>query len=148
MPGREHEDAAGLPQDRGQTLQRRFDIDTQRREHIGTAGLRGQSPVAMLGNLHAAGREHKGIGGGNIQRGGAIAAGAADVDRVFRNVDRDHPAAQGADRAGQLGHRFAARPQSHQQAADLHLRRLAVHDEAKGGFRLFLAQSLAGGEAP
>ena len=44
----------------------------------------GQRAVAVLGHRHAAAGHDEGHGGGDVQRAGGVAAGAADVDRVRR----------------------------------------------------------------
>ncbi len=79
---REQEGAAGGAQDVGQPVQRHVDVDAERGQHVGPAGARGQRPVAVLGDRHAAAGDDEGDGGGDVQRAGIVAAGAADVDRV------------------------------------------------------------------
>ena len=56
----------------------------------------------MFRNRHAAGRDHQGNGGGDIERMLPIATGAAYVNGVFRRSHADHPLPHGKRRAAEM----------------------------------------------
>jgi hypothetical protein len=79
--GKEEADA-----DVRQRLFRRFggaiEVEAQRLQRVGRAGLGTGGAVAVLGHRHAAGRDDQADGGGDVERVVPVAAGAADVDGV------------------------------------------------------------------
>ena len=72
-------------------------------------------PVAVLGDVRARARHHQRGDGGDIERAGAVAAGAAGVDHVCAGVDHDHALAHGAGEAGQFGRGLAFHLQRDQE---------------------------------
>ena len=108
------------------------DLDAERGQRVGGAGLRRQRAVAVLGDGNAGAGDDEGRGGRDVVAAGGIAAGADDVDGVGRRLDPGHLLAHGGDRAGDLVDGLAAHPQRRQERADLHRRRLARHDDAEG----------------
>ena len=83
---------------------------------------------------------HEGGRGGDVERAGAVAAGAARC-RSPRPAPRSRSIRARMARTApvDLRHRLAADPHGHQQAGDLRRRRLAGHDDAEGGLGLALA---------
>ena len=121
-----------------------IDLDAERAEHVGRAGLRRQRAVAVLGDRHAGARDDEGRAGRDVEGAGGIAAGADHVDRVRRRRHAQHLGAHGGDRAGDLVDGLAAHAQRHQQAAHLRGRRFARHHAVEGGGRLLARQRGAG----
>ena len=110
----EQEHRPGLLQDAGELSGVGIDVDAELGQHVGATGAAGEGAIAVLGHRHAGTREDKGDGGRDVEGGGAIAAGAADVDGVSRGLDGDHAGAHGADGAGQFGDGFAADAHGHE----------------------------------
>ena len=113
-------------------------------QHVGGARARRQRAVAVLGDRHAGARDDEGGAGRDVDRAGAVAAGADDVDGVGGRVDPQHLGAHRRDRAGDLVDGLAAHAQRHQQAAHLRGRGLAGHHAVEGGCRLLTRQRGAG----
>ena len=125
---------------------RRFEIDAdaERLQHIGAAGARRHVAIAMLGDRHATGGDHKGGCGRNIQGAVQVAAGAAQIDGAVRNRDRAHRMAHGACGPrkflrGGLAHGEGCEKGSHADG-----RNLAGHQQRKRARGRLLAQFLAG----
>ena len=118
------------------------DVDAERGQHVGGAALRGERAVAVLGDRHAAGGHDQRGAGGDVERAGAVAAGADDVDRALRGADAMHFARITRTAAAYLVHGLAAHAQRHQQAADLRRGRVARHEH--GERRLGLSSASAG----
>jgi hypothetical protein len=95
----EQEADAGLVQRLALPVEARIDVDAQRRQHVGGAGFGGDRPVAVLGDLQSATRRHEPDGRGDVQRMQAVAAGAADVDRLVGQVQVHRGAAHGPAQA-------------------------------------------------
>ena len=111
----EEEGDAGLAEHAG--LPRGVDVDgdAERLDDVGAAAPARDRAVAVLGDGHAARRDHDRRGGREVQRVRAVAARAASVDDAREAVvDRRHP---GAHRLG---------------GGDDHLRGLAPHAERDG----------------
>ena len=62
------------------TLDVGVDVDAERGEDIGGAGLGGEGAVAVLGHRHAAAGDDERRGGRDVEGAGAVAAGADGVD--------------------------------------------------------------------
>ncbi len=98
----------------------------------------------MLGDRHATPGDDEGAGGRDVEGAGGVAAGADDIDRAGRGVDRKRLPAHDAGRAGDLVDGLAAHPERHQQRADLGRRRIAAHDDVERRLGLAFGQLLAG----
>jgi len=96
--------------------------------------------------IDAGARDDKGSAGRDVDRTGAVAAGADHVDGVGGRLDPQHLAAHRRDRAGDLVDGFAAHPERHQQPAHLRGRGLAGHHAVEGGGRFLTRQRRAGGD--
>ena len=99
--------------------------DAELLEHVGRACLRARGPVAVLRDGGAGGRCHERCGGGDVERVGAVASGADDVDdggalRRHRNDVLSHRLREAGDLVGRL----ALRAQGDEEPRDLRLRRL------------------------
>ena len=131
MRRREHEADAGFADAVADRFGRDVDLDAERGEHVGGAGLRGKAAIAMLGDRHAGAGDHEGRRRRDVDAVRAVAAGADDVDGAFGRFDPQHLLAHGGDRAGDLVDRLAAHAQRHQERADLAGRRFAGHDRCR-----------------
>ena len=100
----EQENDAGIGQHLRRHLRLQPDPHTQRFQNIGSAASGRGSAIAMLGHRHTRARHDKGHGSGNIERAMAVAAGAAQVNRIVRRIHRQHVIAHGTGRAGNLRH--------------------------------------------
>ena len=127
-------------------LGRDVDLDAERRQHVGRARARRQRAIAVLGDGHAGAGDDEGGAGRDVDRAGAVAAGADHVDGVGGSLDAQHLGAHRRHRAGDLVDGFAAHPQRHQQSAHLRGRGLAGHHAVEGGCRLVARQRRAGGD--
>ena len=138
MPGRHEEADAGLLQRLRNERHVAVDIDAERRQHVGGAGLRGQRPVAVLDHGHAcAGQQQRG-GGGDVERALVVAARAGGVDRIGRRFDPQHLLAHDPRRAGDLVDGLAAHAQRHQEGARLGGRGVSRHQDLESGLGLRL----------
>ncbi len=100
----------------------------------------------MLGDGHpAGGDDHRGERR-DVVGAGAVAAGADDVDRVFRRLHPQHARAHRRHRAGDFLDRLAAHPQRHQETADLRRRDIAREHGLEGVESLRAAEFGAGGD--
>ena len=61
-------------------LRRLLERDAELLEHVGRARLRARGAVAVLRDRGAGGRGDERGGGGDVERVGAVASGADDVD--------------------------------------------------------------------
>ena len=79
----------------------------------------------MLGHRHAASRQHKGHGGGNVQASRAIAAGPAGIDQrgalVGGEGNGQGKRAHGLSKASEFVNGFAARGDGGEQGSDLEI---------------------------
>ena len=148
MRRREHEADAGLADAVPDLLGRQVDIDAQRRQYVGGAGLRRQRAIAVLGDRHARAGDNKRRAGRNVERAGGVAAGADHVDGVRRRVDPQHLGAHRGDRAGDFIDRLAAHAQRHQKRAHLRRRRFARHHLLESGSGFLAAERGAGCDLP
>ena len=90
---RRHQEAdAGLADGAFNQREIGIEIDAERRQHVGGAALRRQRPIAMLGHRHAAAGDDQRRAGRDVERAGAVAAGADDVDGVLAVRRRAAPA--------------------------------------------------------
>ncbi len=123
-----------------------FDRDAEGLEHVGGAALRGQRAISVLGH-HATARGDQDRGErGDIDRAGAITAGPAGVDAVLaaRALECHGAAAHRGRGADQLVDRLALGAQGDEEAADLGVGRLPVHDLTDHLGHLGARQMLAG----
>ena len=107
-----------------------------RLEHVGRAAARRHRAVAVLGHRHPGRRRHQRRGGGDVDRVGAVAAGAAGVDRAVRRRHGDGAGAHGPSRGRDLGAGLALGAQRDQHCRDLGVLELPVHDRADEGLQL------------
>ncbi len=127
-------------------LRRGLQGGAQRFQHVGAA----RTPVgavAVLGDLVARARDHKGGDGADVELVGAVAAGADDVDQhIVACLERHlHGAARhGAGAAGDLVDRLALHAQRGQEGADLGIACLARHDLGHGRVDLLRWTDFAG----
>ena len=70
-------------------------VEAERFERVCRPRLGRSGAVAVLGDRHAAGRDHEAYGGRDVERVVPVAACAADVDRAFGGFNRDEPRPQG-----------------------------------------------------
>ncbi len=80
----------------------------------------------------------------DIERPMTIAAGANDIDRPGRRCDPKHSLPHRNDRAGDFSHSLAARPERHQEAAELGLGYTARENKLERGLRFGLGQARSG----
>ena len=114
----------------GRLLGREVDRHAERFEQVGRARARRGRAVAVLGHRGAAGSGDERRRGGDVERAGAIAAGARRVDQVVaRRPHGDDVRAHRASRADELVDRLALGAQRHEQARDLGRVGLAAHHE-------------------
>ena len=119
------------------------EVEPQRLERIGPAGLAACRAVAVFGHRHVAGSNHQRDRGRNIERMLPVAAGAADVDCAFGCSDPLHPGAHGQDCPGDLGRSFAAVGQFNQDFADWVVAQLAIEHAPEQRLRLGQRQAHA-----
>ena len=84
MRRREHEADAGLGDAAADMIGRDVDLDAQRGQYVGGSRARRQRAVAVLGHWHAAACHDERGAGRDIDRAGAVAAGADHVDGIRR----------------------------------------------------------------
>jgi hypothetical protein len=82
MVGRKHEADAHIAYAIGDLRGVEVDVDAQRLHGIGAARLAADAAPAMLADLAARRRNHKGRAGGDVEGVGAVAAGADDIDQI------------------------------------------------------------------
>ena len=145
MARRQHEADVGLPQRLFHEAHIGLDIDAEGRQDIGCAGLGGCGPVAVLGDRHAGGSRDNCRACRDIQGAGAIAPGAAGVQRPRRGLDAMHLGPHGAHRAHDLRHGLAAHAQRHQESADLGRGRIARHQDVESLLGLGLVEGAPAG---
>ena len=109
----------------------RPDVDAERLVHVGAAALARDRPVAVLRHAQSGSRGHECRGGRDIERAGAIAAGAARVEDIVERPRQLHRiGAHRPRQADDLGRTLALHREADQQRGDLRRRRLAAHDRA------------------
>ena len=111
--------------------------DAQRLEHVGRPALRRRGAVAVLHDARAGARGDQRGDGRHVDRAGAIAAGAARVDRAVGHVDRRREAQHRAHHRGELGDRFALRAQRDREPGGLDIGCASREDLAERGLDLF-----------
>ena len=111
---------------------RHRDAHAQGFQHVRAAARSGEGPVAVLGHARAGSGHHHRRGGRDVERAGAVAAGAAGVDDIRAGVDHDHALAHGSGESGELGRGLAFHLQSDQKCRDHRLARLAFEQHAHG----------------
>ena len=131
MGAGEHEAEAELVDRARDPVGRLLEVDAELLEHVGRARSRARGAVAVLRHRRARRRGHERRCGRDVERVGAVAAGADDVDhgRALRRHG-DDVLAHRLGEAGDLVGRLALRAQRDEEAGDLGRCRLAVHDRA------------------
>ena len=71
-----------LAQGAGRLLRLKINLDAQRLQHVGAAGLGGDGAVAVLGDSHAGGGDDERDGGGDVEGVETVAAGAANIQNL------------------------------------------------------------------
>ncbi len=126
------------------------DPDAQGGEHVGAAATAGDGAVAVLDHRHAHGGDDEGGGGADVERGRAIAAGAAGVQHaIATGLPAEHVFAQHPGGGGQFRGRLALHAQRHEKASGLGIGALAGHHRVQDGAQALLGQLAAlqqGGE--
>ena len=139
----EHEADAGSVYAGAQRVFVDFEIDAERLQHVGGAGLRRDGPVAMLGHAAASCRDDDGAGGRGVEAFPGEAPGAAGVQQGAADFDfarmPPHDARAGDEFAGC----FAAHGKPHQQRARFLGGGLACQQGVKGKFEQVDRQGLA-----
>ena len=113
-----------------------IESDTQGLEHIRRAAPRRDRSIAVFGHRNPTGRRHQRGRGGDVDRLGAVAAGAAGVDGVGRRRHPNGAGAHGASRSRHLGPRLALGAQRHEQPGDLGGLEFTIHNGADERFHL------------
>ncbi len=129
--GGEHEAEAELVDRLRDPLRGLLEAEAELLEHVRRAGRRRDGAIAVLRDAGPGRRRHDRGRRRDVERAGAVAAGAGGVDQVvaLRPHGQDVlPHRLGA--AGDLVGRLALEAERDEEAADLGLRRLAAHDLA------------------
>src|SRR6185503_3580048 len=114
-------------------------------EHVSRAAARGHRPVAVLGDRQARGGGDEGDGGRQVDRAGAVAAGAAAVgERVIGPLERRIGGAQRAGRADQLVGGLALVLEGDQQGGDRRLGEASGDELGKQGLALVPGERASG----
>ena len=116
------------------------DIHPERLEHIGAPASARRRTVSVLGHRDPRTRRDQGSRGGDIEGPGAVAPGAAGIDRTGRELERCRMRPHRLDEAGHLLDGFAPSPQRDQQAGELPRGDLTGHDLVHDVTRLIAAQ--------
>ena len=125
---REEEPEADLVDAGGDVGRSEIDPHAERLEHVGRPAPRRHGPVAVLGDHGARGRSDQRRRRRDVERVGAVAAGAAGVDQVgVRGRRRRHVGAHRPGAAGDLVGRLALHPERDQERGDLGRRGVAGH---------------------
>src|SRR5579863_9625596 len=125
-------------------LGRDVNPDPERGKNIGRARARRQGAIAMFGNGDTGARDDESGASRYVDRAGAVAAGADDVDRFGRRLDPQHLGAHRQHCTGDFLNGLAAHAKGHQQSPHLRGRSLAGHHSVEGG-RGFLARERRAG---
>jgi len=120
MRPRRHEADARLLDASFDVTRRQFQADAKRRQNIARPGFRRGRPIAMFGDRNAACGGDQRSKRRDIERPMTIAAGAT-ISIARRRCDPKHSLPHRNDRAGDFSHSLAARPERHQEAAELGL---------------------------
>ena len=140
----EHEAEAELVDRARDPLGRLLEVDPERLQHVGRARGRAGGAVPVLRDRGARRRGDERRGGGDVERAGAVAAGADDVDHggALRRHGND-VLAHGRGEPGDLVGGLALRAQRDEEPGDLGGRRLAVHDRAHQLVRVLAREVVA-----
>ncbi len=135
---REHEDDASLLERTFHRRRRHLDRDAQRLEYVGASALRGERPVAMLGDSDAGAGSKQCRRRRDVERGDGAAAGSAGIDERIRVrvVQHDHRIPHRPGDRGDFVRCLSLDAEANQQGGDLHGRRVASHDEGERGRQL------------
>ena len=126
------------------SLRAHLEVDPERLEQVGGAGLRGSGSVAVFGDLDAgAGGNERGRRR-DIECARPIATRANAVDDRFAHIDGDRGLRHRVNEPGHLVGGLAFCPQRHQERRDLSLRGVAGHDLGHGGMSLSTTQPITG----
>ena len=119
VAGRHEKADLGLPQ--GFADQRHVGVDGHAEcgEQVGRARARGERPVAVLGDRHAAARGDERCGSRDVECALGVAAGAAGIDGALGRVDAEGTGAHRLRAAGDLVDRLAPHAERHEEAAHL-----------------------------
>ena len=130
--GREHETDAHLVDAARHLLGREIDVDAERFQHVGAAGLARHGAAAVLRDLRARRGGDERRRSGDVEGVRRVAAGAAGVDEVRRRpapyLGRE--LAHHLRRGGDLADGLLLHAQADDDAGDLRGRHLAAHDLA------------------
>ena len=109
------------------------DLDAERRQRVGRAGFRRERAVAVLGDRHAGAGDDEGRAGRDVVGAGGVAAGADDVDRALRRLDRRHARRAWSRRRRRSRPTVSPRTRSAIRKPPICARRrLARHDDVEG----------------
>ena len=125
--GRETEAHPGCLDAAADAVRPQGDVDPERLKHVRTATPARRGPVAVLGHGDAGARGHQRCRRGDIEGPGAIATGAAGIDRVVGQLQGRGVRSHRVDEPGHLFDGLPLGPKRDQHAGDLDGRRLAGH---------------------
>ena len=143
MCPRRHEADARLLDTGFDVTRRQVQADAKRRQNIASPGFRRGRPIAMFGDWNAACSGDQRGKRRDIERPMTIAAGANDIDRPGA-LRPEAFSPHRNDRAGDFSHSLAARPQRHQEAAELGLGDTSRENKLERGLRFGLGQARSG----
>ena len=143
---REHEPDADLVDARGHGIRPEVDLHAEGLQDVGAAARARRGTVAVLRDPGAGRCRDDRRDGRDVERAGAIATGAARVDRARRQRDRHGGPSQRAGESRDLLHRLAAHRERGEQARKLGRGRLASHDAAHRALSLGPGQRPTGGD--
>ncbi|CDN43901.1 hypothetical protein BN871_DT_00150 [Paenibacillus sp. P22] len=146
---REHEADADLLEAFGRLHRRQADVDSERLQHIRTAGLARHRAVAMLGDPYSGSRRDDGRGCGDIEFMDARAACAASIEQaVAGRADTVGVAAHDLGESADFVHGLSFHAEGGDDGADLGGGRLSLHDETHDASGFLAAQAAAADQAP
>ena len=110
-------------------LRRQLELEAERLEHVRRSGRRRDCPVAVLRDARARGRRNQRRRRRDVESPSPVSTGSGGVHEVLPlRVDGENVGAHRVRTAGDLVCGLALRPQRHDEACDLRVRRLAAHD--------------------
>ena len=125
----------------GHLLCREIDPHPEGFQHVGTAGLGGYGPIAVLGDGQAGAGDHKGGRRGDVERIGSVPTRSAGIDELLVPcLDPRRPGPHGPRRACDFLDRFTFHPQGHEVGRDLGRGGFPRHDLEHHLLGLFLRQ--------
>jgi hypothetical protein len=151
MHGRGKEKAdAGFLDGAADAIRREINAHAELLEDVRRAAAGTERAIAVFGYANARSRDDKSRGGGNIERAGSIAAGAAGIDQGFPvgqaagGENGRGVAAHGSRKADQFVHRLALHAQGGEKSGDLSVAGAAAEDFFHRGFGFDTRQVLFG----